>query len=564
LTGVHIEWPPLHSRTLMTHPVLHLQTYFLFPFVIDREVVAGAHPDFWPPARNWIDGLDEWLRSENCAADPPFRNRLGGWRRASYDRFDMDSPAYQDMVFFHPFVRRVYFDTKGMSGLDQETLIRVYDMPVPEGETLRWRAEDVRGRNAEAPITDLRLFLFANGVGILSIRIDRRDRSVREALWINEMMRKVYPTSGRQRREGRVPSRATISLAGETLAEETFESGAISHFQPPLSKLIRSLLYFLNYGTQEFEQVFDERMIPYTYMAVDPAYGKGEKLEILLSRLLYVDRDGESFRYNPEFTRRQMEEHCYTRWAHEGTYYGFTRYSNVTLAVGLEDRGLHLASEGPLIQRMFNTRYYLMAVVALFYRATLLDFAENVALVSRRLYQDLELGALQKQNMEIATDLRADFLNFSNYWHFDELANKDEEIEHFMLQCRAYRIDDLRTEIDREVDKMNTAIQEYNQVRNTEAVNRLAMLSIIFGAGAVFTGFFGMNFGREFGRLLFNPDPASETIHIAAVWAVTLITCGIILLGLYLVAVNWHDYRASLRLKKKRQRRHRWFSLRYR
>ncbi len=36
--------------------------------------------------------------------------------------------------------------------------------------------------------------------------------------------------------------------------------------------------------------------------------------------------------------------------------------------------------------------------------------------------------------------LRAEFLHFSNYWHFDELANKEEELEHFELQCRFYRI----------------------------------------------------------------------------------------------------------------------------
>ena len=46
--------------------------------------------------------------------------------------------------------------------------------------------------------------------------------------------------------------------------------------------------------------------------------------------------------------------------------------------------------------------------------------------------------------VEIAADLRNEFLNFSNYWHFDELANKDEEIEHFQMQCRALRVEELR------------------------------------------------------------------------------------------------------------------------
>ncbi len=543
----------------MEKPVLQLETYFLFPFVIDKEVVASAHPDFWPPLRSWIDGLDDWLRSENCATDAPVRTRLGGWRRASYSDFDLESSAYQDMVFFHPFVRRVFFDTKSV---DQATLLRVYEMMLPQTLPLLWQANDIRGRSCSLPVTDLRLFLFANGVGILSIGVQRPNCSIREALWTNEMMRKVYPTSGRQRREGRVPVLSQLIVGDETLATETFESGALVQYQPPLSKIIQSLLYFLNYETLEFEQIFDERMIPYSYMAVDPEFSSPEAIEQLFSRFLYVDRDGEGFRYDPAFIREHMKEHCYTRWAHEGTYYGFTRYSNVTLALGVADRGLHQAQEGNLIERMFSGRYYLMAIVALFYRATLLDFAESVALVSRRLYENLEVGRLERQNVEIATDLRNEFLNFSNYWYFDELANKDEEIEHFQMQCRAYRVEELRLQIEQELANMNGALTEYNQQRSTEAVNRLAMLSMIFGAGAVLTGFFGMNFGHLFERYLFKPEADTLSVHLGAVVLVTVITVSIILLGVYLVAANWRDYRFILRARNAPTKRHRWFSLR--
>jgi hypothetical protein len=231
------------------------------------------------------------------------------------------------------------------------------------------------------------------------------------------------------------------------------------------------------------------------------------------------------------------------------------------MALGVADRGLHQVSEGNLIQRMFAGRYYLMAIIALFYRATLLDFAENVALVSRRLYEDLAVGRLDQTNVDIATDLRNEFLNFSNYWYFDELANKDEEIEHFQMQCRAYRVEELRVQIEQELANMNAALQEHNQQRNTEAVNRLAMLSMIFGAGAVLTGFFGMNFGHTFEKYLFRPEAATIGWHLGAVAVVTLITLSIILLGVYLVARNWKDYRFILP-RTGPTKRHRWFSLR--
>jgi hypothetical protein len=43
---------------------------------------------------------------------------------------------------------------------------------------------------------------------------------------------------------------------------------------------------------------------------------------------------------------------------------------------------------------------------------------------------------------------------------------------------------------------------------------------------------------------------------------VTLITVSIILLGVYLVAANWRDYRFIVRARSTPTKRHRWFSLR--
>ncbi len=64
----------------------------------------------------------------------------------------------------------------------------------------------------------------------------------------------------------------------------------------------------------------------------------------------------------------------------------------------------------------------------------------------------------------------------------------------------------MKQEIEEEIEKLNASLHNFYQFRNTEAVNRLAMLSMMLGAGAVVTGFFGMNFGRDFARLFFEPD----------------------------------------------------------
>ena len=90
--------------------LLHLHSYFLFPFAIDKGAIMQTHPQCWRDRSDWITGLDEWIASQTEQSRPP----LGGWWRAAYDRFDLDSAAYQDMVFFHPFVRRVFFDSRNI------------------------------------------------------------------------------------------------------------------------------------------------------------------------------------------------------------------------------------------------------------------------------------------------------------------------------------------------------------------------------------------------------------------------------------------------------------------
>ena len=538
-------------------PVIqHLHTHFLFAFAVDRSEVLQHHGSVWH-GRYWIDGLDDWINAHHVQ-DSPVAAHIGRWQRASYTQFDLESRAYQDMIFFHPFVRRIFFDTAGVGASDNEVeaLLRCYHIPLSEKNKLFFAAEDLKGREAELEVTDLRLFLFANGLGILAIGVEAFDLPVHKALWINEMMRKVYPSSGRQLREGRSPSRLALSVEtpyGRTqVLESTFEDSAMIGFLPPVSSLITSLLYFADYRRNEYEPVLDERMIVYSYLALDPKsvpenFHKSEEYDVLFSRALYVDHAGEDYRYARGFTKRLMEQQVYRRWSHQGTLYGFTSYSNVTMCFGTFDCDDHQLREGFLIHRMFDSRYYLMAIIALFYRATLLDFAEGVALVSRRLYVDFQDGRLSELNIERTNLLRYEFLVFSNYWHFDELANKDEESEHFRMLSAVYDITNMKMEVEREIDKLNSSLNEYYTARNTLAVNRLAFVSIILGAGAVITGFFGMNFSYLFEKTFFQPTADTLWIHWLSIFAVGGFCLFALGITIFLFTRNWHDYRSVLR-----------------
>ncbi|MEZ5351420.1 MAG: CorA family divalent cation transporter [Bryobacteraceae bacterium] len=535
----------------------HLHTHFLLPFSIDKEAVCEDHMGIWARHPHWITGVTEWLNLPAEGVGAKLVERLGKWKRTPYTRYDIDSPAYQDMVFFHSYVRRVFFDTTEPpeEGQGPESLLQFYQIPLEE-QNLWFVAEDAKGRSASVRVTDLRLHLYANTIGVLSIGVEAFNISASEGLWINEMMRKVYPSSRRQLREGRMPVRLAFVLEDgqgqqDVLVEERFERAEMVSFHPPLAATIRALLYFADYEQQEYEPVLDERMVVYTYVAVDPAtipegFVDSREYEVLRSRILYVDRWGEDFRYDTAFTKKLMLRQQYRRWAHQGTWYGSTTYSNVTCCIGQFDCDEHELAEGFLIHRMYRSRYLAIALITLFYRVTLLDFAERTALVSRQLYRDAEGARISSENIRLASELRSDFLHFSNYWYFDELANKDEESEHFRKQVHEYRIDVMKNEIEVEIDKLNESLHNYYQFRNTEAVNRLAMLSLILGAGAVVTGFFGMNFSGAFGQWVFQPSRTAISLHWVSLSFVILFATATLLFGAYVVASNWRDYRESL------------------
>jgi len=148
----------------------------------------------------------------------------------------------------------------------------------------------------------------------------------------------------------------------------------------------------------------------------------------------------------------------------------------------------------------------------------------------------------------------AEFNLFSNYWYFSELANKDEEIEHFRMQCEAFRVGEMKAEVEMEIEKLSNTLDRIYQLRNTDSINRLAMLSMILGGGAMLTGYFGMNFGHGFAKLFFEPAGPSW-VHVTSITAVTAIVVGSILFGVFLVVTFWADYRDILMPLRKQRRR---------
>jgi hypothetical protein len=77
------------------------------------------------------------------------------------------------------------------------------------------------------------------------------------------------------------------------------------------------------------------------------------------------------------------------------------------------------------------------------------------------------------------------------------------------------------------------------------------MLSLILGAGALLTGYFGINFSDTFAAVFFAPLGRTDLFHRLSIGVVSVSAFCSIILGLYVIAANWSDYRDSFRIRRK-------------
>jgi len=535
-----------------------LHTYFLFPFALDKEAIQADHPQAWPGKTRWIDGLDSWIAGHSGRSTSQGMAGLGPWKRSSYSKFDLDSPAYSDLLFFHSIIRHVFFDTNiGRHADDQENQLRCYTIDIGAPARLWFEGSDALGRGARAEVTDLRLYLSAQGIGVLSVGVSAGAIDAGQALWINRRLRKLYPVDADSIRQGRTPNWLALRLERgsqvETVCEERFQHPEMVGFYPPLPNTIKSLLYFADYSREEYEPVLDENMLVYSYGELDTSSVSnreiGTALESTLEDFLYLGHK-----------HAEATKHLFSAAT---VLFGFTAHSCSILWLGsvtaekqdVRDRAYAppaaAAQDNLEVCRTFHTRYYLMTVVALFYRAVLLDFHERSALVSRRLLQDQQSGRLTLPSITMVNELRTEFLNFSSYWHFDDISCKETDNDLFRRLCAEYKIGDMKGILADELRHMAEFVYNFYQLRNTEAVNRLAMLSLIFGGGAVLTGFFGMNFGREFGQFFFEGESGGAFGHYFMVILVCSFVFASLALGTFVVLRNWREYLAILSPPKK-------------
>ncbi|MBW2740153.1 MAG: hypothetical protein JRE64_15210, partial [Deltaproteobacteria bacterium] len=381
---------------------------------------------------NILIGQDRPLLKFSTVFFYPFkirkRNRTNSTGRWQKKLFDIGKPeCYQEYIYFHPYVRDILFQRKNNPLSDCKKNNKRNKLPPIAYYGFRSHENGFVGGNLEIeyksgsdnnasietisyPVTHLAIHEFFNDIAIMAIQVTqeadeyirkkpfwkqciaiegfRRDRLIcHDALKFNELARKIYLSFPEQFTEGKIPLSVKLELGSKEnsggytkahiFSEDKFKYNTIN---PVKSEIIDGLVSeFLGYDEpvdNSFHGLLDDRMVVFTFLCFagelkSKCKDTTDEHEALFSRIMYVDQPGEGYSYQQEFIREKMNDLIYRRWSEDGSLYGYTRYSSAYTGFG--------DFFGDKLFQDFNSMYYQLALISLYYRSSLIDFSDKVA-----------------------------------------------------------------------------------------------------------------------------------------------------------------------------------------
>ncbi|MBN1222395.1 MAG: hypothetical protein JXB23_04060 [Candidatus Aminicenantes bacterium] len=183
----------------------------------------------------------------------------------------------------------------------------------------------------------------------------------------------------------------------------------------------------------------------------------------------------DAFRYN------WLKNRTYTRWAKQGTLYGFNNYS-----VAL------FGHPEPFVPFHFETMYFDMGLMLLQSRISLFRISR---IVSRDTQKRLD-NKNRRDNLmwvERFRRFRGLFASFVNLYHYPLLSTQQQGIEMYELMRKNFDVDAIFTEIKSEIESTHE-LAELEADKSTETgLNRLTIFGLGIASGALIGQILGMS-----------------------------------------------------------------------
>jgi hypothetical protein len=168
------------------------------------------------------------------------------------------------------------------------------------------------------------------------------------------------------------------------------------------------------------------------------------------------------------FETTWAEERTYTRWADDGSFYGFASHSGVALVPPFHE---------PPIWRQFMTMHFDQTLLLLYLRVTTFRFSQRLSEISGQAVKAArsESGAF----LEKFRALRWAFALFTNLYQFPLLSSQQQGIEMYEKARKHMDVDALFDEVQREIQTTEEYLDGVVQGEQTDAQVVLSVVATV-------------------------------------------------------------------------------------
>ncbi len=457
-----------------------------------------------------------------------------------------NEPTYEEMVYFHPFVRDFLYGANSQDNLDLNRPLLRYERS--DITAVELQLEGTLKDN-QPPVTfqvvRTELYLCKPLIAILAIEVawqappETKPKegsevasgelprqpspspplpSLRQALTWQTQLRQIYPPYFKGTIPGNCPDRVTWVQGCADRPTGRIESDFIDARQrfaefvhqgaePPVGSHWQALLAPLkpyrgdvdDASTTDrqaifYQQIVDDRMPGMTYLAVDDprAIHPGD-----MARLAYCDPPAQVlFQYAPGFLEPQLKACCYDRFWHptpELDVPGDKTFDIRYMMSGFQFVALGASSNGfytGLIPAHFRRMYFRLGLLAHYQRAALLKFADELSeciksTSGKSPHLELRDAAFRKRVAELQLTL----LKFKSRSWFTEVTNQLQGQELYDHWIKQLGIQELFRHVDETSDSLHSALIEFENNRLTNVATIGVPIAVALSLLALFVDF---------------------------------------------------------------------------
>ena len=389
--------------------------------------------------------------------------------------------AYQEFVYFHPFVQDLLFGENRPFRVFGRSDVSKVDVELNCGTGARRVVLDVHR---------LHLYLFKSRIAVLVLEVGSSDLDLPSAQDFLDQFRRAYPAFWSGGAGGHCPLKVRwlrtdgreVGRYSDFESQEKHIRSALKHKEPPIAAHWRWLLQpLVSVGDPDgadqcvkYRHIVDERIPGMAYLAVDDPTRLKDGDWV---RLCFFDEEGSSdtLPYATDFLKHFKKQCCYDRfWETEdkrGHDWMQTRYMCCAYAfvqVCRADYSMSLDEENGLLCH-FRNHYFQLGLIAHFQKASLLLFSKRLGVAVNE--KD------EKKRRRKVQDIRHELLEFTHGCWFTEVSNQEQGRELFEMIQRHLRCSELYDMVMEEASGSDQLLDRDWQNAQTSGIRNLTLIA---------------------------------------------------------------------------------------